>query len=641
LVLTNHHCGFGEIARHSSVEHNYLRDGFWARERNEEIPCEGLYVQFIVDIRDVTADINAVITPQMTPAQRSAAIAAKGRELAQAAVAGTGYEAQLKSYWSGNEFYLVITEKYTDVRLVGTPPDAIGKFGGDTDNWMWPRHTGDFCLFRIYAGPDNRPAPYSPQNKPLQPKRWLKVSTRGVQENDFTMVYGFPARTEQYLTSWGVELLQEVTNPIRIGLRTKRLQVLEQFMTQDEATRLRYADTQSGIANGWKKWIGQNRGLRRLGTVEMKRDLEAQFLQWVATGDADRQAQYATLLNRYRDTYTALKPLEEASQWLYESVWTVGLLQRAWRIAQAIDAQGDTLGPNAVRQAMGEYLRETETRVEQALTAAMLKAFLTSGDAYRSAATRQRIASEYAGSYEAYAAALWARSALADTARLAALLRKSPAAIRKALAKDPAIVLARELFSAFASGPADQANALRATLQDLERLWVKGLREMINGRQNLFPDANFTLRLTYGRVEPYVPFDGARYHWLTTLDGMIEKHDSLSTDFAAVPARLRALFAARDYGPYGFTDPTGTPRLPIAFCASNHTSGGNSGSAVLNARGELIGVNFDRNWEGTMSDVHFDGRLVRNITCDARYILFVIDKYGGAGHLVREMEVVN
>ncbi|MGB3617241.1 MAG: S46 family peptidase [Catalinimonas sp.] len=646
LLLTNHHCGYGRILSHSTVEQDYLTDGFWAASRADELPNPGLTVTFIVRIEEVTARVLAEVKPNMGEGEREKAIEGASKALAQAARRGTHYGAFVRPFYAGNEFYLFVTEEFQDVRLVGAPPSAVGKYGGETDNWVWPRHTGDFSLFRIYAGPDNRPAPYSPDNRPYRPRYHLPVSLRGVQPGDFTMVMGFPGRTQQYLTSWAVEQLVRDLNPPKVRLRGERLRIMAEGMAANDTVRLAYAGRHAGVANYWKKWHGETEGLLANRAVARKRDQEAEFTEWVAA-DSGRQARYGNLLPTFREAYASMEGVALGLEYFREAVLASQLLSYANQFeAYAVDARPpdskeDKKAAKERREAAEEKIKELTERhfghfdatIERRTLAAVLRAYHHDLPPHLQPLELRTLVEKHERDFEAAAAAVFQESRLASPEGVARLLKRPYKKQLLLLRNDPAYQLARGFVRTY------RERILPIYLQANERLvpasrhYVAGLREMY-ADSLLFPDANLTLRLSYGQVRGYAPRDGIYYQHQTTLAGAVAKQDSTTDDFR-VPDRLDSLFLAKDYGRYGAGD-----TLPVAFIATNHTTGGNSGSPVLNADGHLVGLNFDRVWEGTMSDVLFDPARCRNISVDVRYVLFLIDKFAGAGHLVEEMTLV-
>lgn len=637
LILTNHHCGYGAIQSHSSVENDLLTNGFMAQTRNEELRNEDLTATFVRDIRNVTKEVRQGISDTASGPMRATQIMVNIRKLEARATEGNHYEAEIKAFYGGNEYYLFLKETFRDVRLVGAPPSSIGKFGGDTDNWMWPRHTGDFSLFRIYAGPDNKPADYSPENKPYTPKHVMPVSTGGVNEGDFTMIFGFPGRTSEYLTSWGVALRKEVTNPIRIGLREKRLGILQSYMNQSDANRIRYAATYASISNGYKKWIGQNRGLRRLRTVQEKRELESDFRMWAAQ-DPDRAERYGNLTAEYEDLYDGIEAAERSKQYVFEAIWPVPMLRMGFRVhqqLQQVNQEKDTPENFAetMRKRMVNYHADNLLAVDREMATEMLKEFMEGvDDRYLPREVQQQIQGKYDGSYERFINDVFENSLLTDSARINQLAGNPKRLVRK-LKGDPLVELGNNLIAVYTETLREELSTFEARLAELDYYWIQGQREMFEGRKKLYPDANSTMRISYGKVEPYYPYDGVFYQHQTTLDGVYQKYKPGDGEFD-VPDALLELYENQDFAPYGSGN-----TMPVCFIASNHTSGGNSGSPIINARGELIGLNFDRNWEGTMSDIDYDRSLVRNISVDIRYVLFIIDKFYKADHIIREINL--
>jgi hypothetical protein len=643
LLLTNHHCGYSQIQSHSSVEKDYLTKGYWAMSRDQELPNPGLTATFIVRMEDVTKQVLDGIPPTgLAESERERRVQQNGQRVAQAAVQGTHYQAFVRPFFNGNEYYMFVTEVFQDVRLVGAPPSAIGKFGGDTDNWMWPRHTGDFSLFRIYAGPDNKPAAYSPDNKPFKPRHHLPISMAGVKPGDFTLVFGFPGRTNEYLTSWGVDELYSLSNPAKIKVRDAKLRILDQDMKASDKVRIQYAAKYASLANYWKKWIGENRGLKKLDAVNRKREQEARFTQWVNAGDASRKATYGTLLPDFEKNYAGLRDLTVARDYVTEAALGVELLLYAnsltalGELATAktppadIAAAVDKLKKGAVGF-FKNYNKPTDQKVAGALLA--LYAEGTPAALLPDYVKALRKQNPGPNGWATYAATLYSKSRLTTQADAYAVLDEVAQGNARALLNDPAYQLATAIVTNYRSNILPPYTLAADNVALLSRTYLAGLRQMQTDRK-FYPDANSTLRVAYGQVADYAPADGVRYAYYTTLDGLMAKADSTNPDFE-IPARLTELYQNKDYGPYAVN---GT--VPVAFIATNHTTGGNSGSPVINGKGELIGTNFDRNWEGTMSDIMFDPDRVRNITLDVRYMLFVVDKYAGAKHLVDEMTLV-
>ncbi|ARS35004.1 S46 family peptidase [Pontibacter actiniarum] len=639
LLLTNHHCGYGSVQSHSTVENDYLTDGFWAMNREQELPNPGLTATFIVRMEDVTKDILAGTEAAKTEAEREAIIQRNTAKVGKAATAGTHYDAVIKPYFYGNEYYMYITETFKDVRLVGAPPSSIGKFGGDTDNWMWPRHTGDFSLFRVYAGPNNEPAEYSPENKPYQPKHHLPISLSGIQENDFTMVFGFPGRTNEYLTSQAVKEIYEVSNPAKINIRETKLNILDKDMKASDEVRIKYAAKYASIANYWKKWIGENRGIRKANAIAEKQQLEKQFASWVAA-DPSRQAKYGNLLAEFEKNYNALEGITISRDYINEAAFGVEIVKLANNfttlqnmLAQKapqneIDAQVAKLEKYAA-----DFFKDYNAPSDKKVFAALLSLYYDNIDQELHPTVFNMVREKYKGDFSKYAEDVFKASLFTSEAGVKKALAEAKAG-KDIIKNDPAFVVASSVADYYRANVLPTYTTVNDNLNLLYRTYMTGLREMQNDKK-FYPDANSTMRVAYGVVEPYEPVDGVKYKYYTTLEGIMEKAASGAAEDYAIPARLRELYEKKDYGRYGVNG-----EMPVAFIASNHTTGGNSGSPVINANGQLIGTNFDRNWEGTMSDIVYNPNQVRNIAVDARYMLFIVDKFAGAGHLVEEMTLV-
>ncbi|UOQ51941.1 S46 family peptidase [Hymenobacter cellulosivorans] len=643
LLLTNHHCGYSQIQQHSSVEKDYLTNGYWAMNRDQELPNPGLTATFIVRMEDVTSQVLAgVPTGNIAEADREKMVQTNIARVAQAAVQNTHYEAFIRPFYNGNEYYMFVTEVFEDIRLVGAPPSSIGKFGGDTDNWAWPRHTGDFSIFRIYAGPDNKPAAYSKDNKPFKPRHHLPISLNGIKPGDFTLVFGFPGRTNEYLTSWGVDEVYSLSNPAKIKVRDAKLRLLDQDMKASDKVRIQYAAKYASIANYWKKWIGETRGLKKLDAVNRKKEQEAKFTQWAQQGNEAQKAAYGPLLPELEKNYRAVRDYTLARDYVTEAAMGVELLAHANSLLPLLDLAEKKAPAADVATAVGKakkgivgFFRNYSLSTDQKVAAALLPLYAEGTPRALLPAYVQNLQKQYAGKtgWATYVSSLYTKSRLTTEASTQTVLDEVGQGNVKALADDPAVQLIRAIITNYRANILPNYTTYTDNITLLQRTYVAGLRQMQTDRK-FYPDANSTLRVAYGQVATYEPADGVKYDYYTTLDGIMEKADPTNPDFE-VPARLAELYKNKDYGPYA---QNGT--VPVAFIATNHTTGGNSGSPVINGNGELIGTNFDRNWEGTMSDIMFDPDRVRNITLDVRYMLFVVDKYAGAGHLVKEMTLV-
>ena len=741
LLITNHHCGYGQIQSHSSVEHDYLRDGFWAMSREEELPNEGLEVRFLDRMEDVTDIVLKGYEEGMSEEQRDSLVKANSRELISKATAGgKGLEADVEALYYGNQYFLFVYRVFSDVRLVGAPPSSIGKFGGDTDNWMWPRHTGDFSIFRIYADRDNCPAGYSEDNVPYRPKKYFSISTGGVSEGDFTMVYGFPGRTMEYITSGAVSYISEISDPHKIALRSLRLDIQDRYMSQSQAVRIQYASKNASVANAWKKWQGEMRGIRKMNTVAVKRAYEERFKEW-AEGTP-----YEGILEKLDSLYCLLEPYAFAADYYMETARTVELsrfateyagLQARSMLTSSTD-KAEELRKNMKKLAAAFY-KDYYLPIDRESFAAVMDMFDRNmpedfkPDYFRNMLARY-------GSTEVWADSLFGNSLFADSTRLhlapwnvttagngtadnntmgnetvgngtagndtnnGTIGNNDPTGNGTSgndtagiilPSGDPAVEFGREfkdwydacikpvttrlnreinlLYRDYMKGQMEFAASVKDGITDSDRTpesdgaldsvrtpgsdgtlgsdctpksdstsvsdGTPDSSERASVTAGFYPDANLTLRIAYGTVQGYSPADGTWYLPVSTMEGIIQKDNPEIFDYN-IPQKLRDIHAAKDYGRWAVTDAAGNTTVPVCFIATNHTSGGNSGSPVINADGNLIGINFDRVWEGTMSDIVFDPDLCRNISLDIRYVLFIIDKVAGAGHLLDEMTLI-
>lgn len=636
LILTNHHCGYGQIQSHSSVENDLLTDGFWAMKREEELPNPGLFVTFIVEIKDVTREILEGIDHRTPEKEREALIKKRTGAIAKEAIQGTHYGAVIKPFFYGNEYYMFITETFKDIRLVGAPPSSIGKFGGDTDNWMWTRHTGDFSLFRIYAGRDGKPADYSKDNVPYRPKHHLPINLNGINEGDFTMVFGFPGRTTEYLTSYAIKDIMYEINPHRINIRAKKLEIMNEDMKASDAVRIQYASKYASTANAWKKWIGENNGLIRLKALERKKALEERFEEW-ANEDESRKEIYGSLIKDFDREYLKQSTISQANNYMLEAVFGTEVIRFARTVSlltkeDMTEEELKMLLPK-IEVYAEKYFKDYNTSTDQKVFAALMRLYYDNVDEEFHPEFLARMARKRKGNFHRIAGSIFDKSVLVSKSKFDKLLNGFNAKSVKQLKKDPAFVLMQQFMDIYDEDIKPVLTKTEENIERLSRYYLAGLRQM-QPEKKFYPDANSTLRVAYGQVKGYEPRDGVAYKYFTTLEGIMEKENPGNDEFT-VPEKLKELHRRKDYGIYGMDG-----IMPVCFTASNHTTGGNSGSPVINGDGHLIGTNFDRNWEGTMSDIMYDPEMCRNISVDIRYTLFIIDKFAGAGHLIDEMTII-
>ena len=625
LVLTNHHCGYSYIVKHSTVEHDYLTNGFWAMTREQEIPCPGLTVTRLVYMQDVTKEVLDGVKDDMKESERESIIEKNIKAVGEKAIEGTHYRYVIKPFYYGNQYFMYVNEVFTDVRLVGAPPSNIGKFGGDTDNWMWPRHTGDFSMFRVYTA-DNKPADFSKSNTPYRPLKHLEISLNGVEEGDFTFVFGYPGTTRRYVTHDYVDLAANQENPVRIALRTIRLDHYNAAMRKSAAQRLKYASRVASIANGWKKWQGESLGIERLNGVEQKIEQEEQFRKWAAD-----KPQYRDVLDSMEVNYDRLREVELEWTYFSEAVLASDFMNRAyrlWRIQRSADEALVESMLNDSRKYFEDFAQHSP--IDEAI---FIECFTYMWE--HGFAPYMNLKHSTATDVEATLKKIYDKSVLNNPKKLEKMLTMKREKMLAAISKDPAVDLFMQAYNyCYSDKKREQYSTADDNIQRLMRTYIKGMMEQYPD-SNFFPDANLTLRVTYGHVEGFKPKDATYFTAYSTIDGIMEKENPDVYDYRVEP-RLKELWQKKDYGMYA----NKKGEMPVAFIATNHTTGGNSGSPVLNADGQLVGINFDRCWEGTMSDLLFDPAYCRNISLDIRYCLFIIDKYAGARHLVDEMTLV-
>lgn len=639
LILTNHHCGYGAIAGLSTVEKDYLKNGYFAMNANEEIYCKGLTVTFIKRIEDVTSKVLANVKTESSEKVKDSTIQANIKELEKSAKGQTQLETFIRPFYYGNEYYLFVTEVFTDIRLVGAPPESIGKFGGETDNWVWPRHNADFSMFRIYANADNKPSAFSSDNVPYKPAYSFPISLKGAEKGDFTMVYGFPGRTQEYLTSYAIDLLVNQQDPIRVDLREKRLKIMEEDMKRNDTIRLMYANRYSGVANAYKKWKGEMLGLKKTDAVNKKKKMESDFVNAFANDPAKKE-KYTTLFAQFQKIYADYAPLSRQYDYYTECLWGIDGMRMAGNLINVFaelkkkQAGRENKFTEVLKSATPSFpFKNFNKETDKKLCKAMLSIYKTKVDPTLMPNYLDSMITAYKGNTDELTEFIYSNSSCIDNAKAAAMFsdfEKSASLYER----DPLYTMASSIYQHYQKTVVPQMSYYDREIGTLQKEYMQALREHMPNRK-FYPDANGTLRISYGKVADYSGRDGVEFRHFTTLDGLVEKNKTGEEDYY-VKQKLLDLYENRDFGQYADKD----GKLHTAFIGSNHTTGGNSGSPVINKNGELIGTNFDRNWEGTMSDIMYNPSFCRNITLDVRYTLWIVDKYAGAGYLLNEMKII-
>jgi hypothetical protein len=642
LLITNHHCGYGQIQKHSTIEHDYLTDGFWAMSRDQELANPGLSVTFLKRMEDVTESVMKGVTDELPVEKRDALINSNIDEIRKQSVKGTSYSAVVRPFYMGNQYFLFVNETFMDIRLVGAPPSAIGKFGGETDNWIWPRHTGDFSLFRIYANKENRPADYSVDNIPYKPLYHFPISLKGVREGDFTMVFGYPGTTTEYVPSYHIDMVKNFINPKMIEIRTKKIEIMESAMASDPGIRIQYSAKKSGIANSWKKWIGENQGLEKMGTIQKKEEFENRLTAWI-NSDKNRADKYGTILPEYKKLYTGLREYSLVNSYTNEVFFSsgaeaVGFARNIKALADEVKAGTDDQKIKLLKMNLIEagksFFQNFNKATDKKIFVAVMKLYGENLDLKWQDPEYIKLKNSCKGDFSSIVDKLYDKTVFADEEKFDSFVNSFSISSLSKLNKDAFFVLSISVNDFLVANIRPELTRLNGDIQKLNKDYMKAQMEFDKARV-FYPDANSTLRVAYGTSKGYFSKDAVYFTNLTTLKGVMEKDNPAVYDYD-VPEKLKELYAAKDYGPY-----TQSGEVPVCFIADNHTTGGNSGSPVINAYGQLIGVNFDRAWEGVASDMAFNPDQSRNISLDIRYALFIIDKFAGAGYLLKEMTIVN
>ncbi len=641
LLITNHHCGYSQIQKHSTLDHDYLTNGFWAMSREEELPNPGLSVTFLKRMEDVTGKVMVGITDGMDDKKHDEVLNSNIEAIIRDAITGTVYSAFVRPFYMGKQYFLFVNESFRDIRLVGAPPSSIGKFGGETDNWIWPRHTGDFSLFRIYADQSNKPADYSKTNVPYKAPYHFPISLRGAKEGDFTMVFGYPGSTAEYVPSYHVDMVKNYLNPKMIDIRTKKIAIMEDAMNTDPLIRIQYSAKKAGIANSWKKWIGENLGLEKMKTIEQKEQFEKSLTNWI-NSDNDRTLKYGNLLPQYKELYTGLREYSFVNSYTNEvffisSAEVIGFSRNIFMLAELVRNKGDL---NQIKDLKLKLLESGKNFFKNFNQPTDKKLFVAAMELYGEnlpikwqVPEYQKLKNSCKGNFSSIVDKLYKQSPFSEESKFTAFVTGFNSHSLSKLDKDPIFQMAIKVTDFLVENVKPELNRLNDAIQKLNKDYMTAQMEF--GKDRVFyPDANLTLRLTYGSVKGYFSKDAVYFTYYTTLKGIIEKDNPGIYDYD-VPAKLKDLYNTKDYGRYAQNG-----EVHVCFIADNHTTGGNSGSPVLNAEGQLIGVNFDRAWEGVASDLSFNPEQSRNISLDIRYALFIIDKFAGAGYLLNEMTIV-
>ena len=633
LILTNHHCGYGSIQSHSTVDHDYLTNGFWAMNRSEELPCPGITARFFVRMEDVTTKALSSVTASMSEKERGDKIQENIKAIKKEAQTDPDYEIVIKPFYDGNNYYMFINMVYTDVRLVGAPPSSIGKFGADTDNWMWPRHTCDFSMFRVYSSKDGKPAEFNKDNVAFKPKHHLPVSIKGVKENDFVMIMGYPGTTDRYLTSYGIKNALQYKNPTIVNIRDKKLEIMREYMFADPAVRIQYASKYASTANYWKYFIGQTKQLTNNKVGDKKKALEDEFATWVS-GGKDRLAKYGHVLSDFSEAYATLGTYEVWKNYFSEAIARgPEIFSMSWRFNSLNKLLKDKKETAEITKRIGEslevYFKNYNKSLDQKMMASVLEMYSKTVADSLQPNDFKKLVKKNKGNFTKLATSIFEKSIFCDKTKIEALL-KAPTV--KAIEADPAYSLSAAFYNQYFD-KLDQIKSVNEKLAKANRLFIAGLEEMMP-EKNFAANANSTIRLTYGQVLPYSPVDAVSYKYYTTLDGVMQKEDPNNWEFV-VPAKLKTLWKAKDFGEYAESG-----ELRTCFLSNTDITGGNSGSPVINGEGQLVGLAFDGNWEAMSGDISFEPKLQRTISVDIRYVMFIIDKYAGASHLIKEMTVV-
>jgi hypothetical protein len=646
LLLTNHHCGYDAIQDHSSIDNDYLTDGFWAMDKKDELPNPSLYVDFLIKMEDVTQRVLKNVNSDMSEEKRLNEIDKEIKVLKNENSNDNNFIVQVKSFFAGNEYYMFIYERFSDVRLVGAPPSSIGKYGGDTDNWMWPRHTGDFSMFRVYSSKDGQPSKYSEDNVPLTKElreknnafyHHLPVSIKGVENGDFTMVWGYPGSTDRFLTSYGVNQLLNITAPTIVDIRDLKLEIMKKYMDSDEEIRIKYSSKYARTANYWKYYIGQSKGLKKLGIYDKKKEIEDDFYKFSNLSQENIE-QYGQVLSLFESSYNSIDSLEKSSNFLSEvGIRGTDLVLFVYRASRMINSMINSQEKNEkeklldnLKKMSSEHFKNFDYNLDKEQFYKLFQKYFNEVSPKFYPDFFEIVAKKYKNNWEKFSSKLYENSIFTNQDKFIKFLN-SPN--KKTLDRDLANIVSSSVISSYFSqgGLSKDANL---NLSKANRLFIKGLKEM-NPEIKYYPDANFSMRTTYGKIGDYIPSDGVHYDFKTTLDGVIEKY--LPNDFEFdLPEKLINLYNEKDYGEY--SDSSGN--LIVNFIHNTDITGGNSGSPVLNSEGHLIGTAFDGNWEAMSGDIAFESEIQRTISCDIRYVLFIIDKYANASHLVKEMDIV-